>query len=393
MKKKTNQGGAVTDITNQDPSTIKVLTVGNNSEQVEASNQEDKMELARRDAYIDPKTRDLLRQLLQLGDKAEITPAYDPQEGFVYRMTNLDQKDAGANKLSIEFLGNLSALNLLEKKFFDTASGCPYCESTIMTMHTRCPRCKSHDILKTSLTEHIPCGNIDPKENYIENRCPKCGELLVNGKFRNMGRWYVCKACSERFENPEFDLVCHHCSKNFTLKDVQVLELPKFSLNLARKKEIRQNVASLEEIRVLLAELGFKIEIPGLVTGQKSGMQHRFSLIARKEVNRQPIVIALDHAISETEIQPQPLILYVYKISEVKVDIPIFIAIPKLNADAEKIAEGNHILLIEELNDQKEIAQRIKKEIEKLESQKNPSSRPDKEEKNSFFNKLKIKKV
>ena len=61
------------------------------------------------------------------------------------------------------------------------------------------------------------------------------------------------------------------------------------------------------------------------------------------------------------EIQPQPLILYVYKISEVKVDIPIFIAIPKLNADAEKIAEGNHIILIEELSDQQEVAQRIKK--------------------------------
>ena len=151
-----------------------------------------------------------------------------------------------SNKLSIEFLGNLSHLNLLEKKFFDTTSVCPYCESTTMTMHTRCPRCKSHDILKNSLTEHIPCGNIDPKENYIENRCPKCGEVLVNGKFRNMGRWYVCKACSERFENPEFDLVCHHCHKNFTLKDVQVFDLPKFSLNPARKrKEIRSNVASL----------------------------------------------------------------------------------------------------------------------------------------------------
>ena len=93
------------------------------------------------------------------------------------------------------------------------------------------------------------------------------------------------------------------------------------------------------------------------------------------------------------EIQPQPLILYVYKISEVKVDIPIFIAIPKLNADAEKIAEGNHIILIEELSDQQEVAQRIKKEIEKRENQKNSSVKPDKEQKSSFFGKLKMRQI
>ena len=99
MKKNKKQGSAVTDETTQDLPTIKVLTSGNNDEQVEVSNQEDKMELARRDAFIDPKTRDLLRQLLQLGDKAEITPVYDPQEGFVYRTNNLDLKDGGLQQI------------------------------------------------------------------------------------------------------------------------------------------------------------------------------------------------------------------------------------------------------------------------------------------------------
>ena len=140
--------------------------------------------------------------------------------------------------------------------------------------------------------------------------------------------------------------------------------MPKFSLNLERKKEIRQNVASLENIRDILGDLGFRVEIPGLAIGQKSGMQHHFSLLAKKDVNGQEIVIALDHAVSESEVQTSPLILYIYKTSELKVDIPIFIAMPKLNESAKKIALGHEIMLIEGATEEKGEMEKIKLEIE-----------------------------
>jgi pyridoxal biosynthesis lyase PdxS len=107
-------------------------------------------------------------------------------------------------------------------------------------------------------------------------------------------------------------------------------------------------------------DLGFNIEIPGLTIGLKSGMQHHFSLIAKKQVGEQEIVIALDHAVSESEVQTSPLILYIYKISEVKVDVPIFIAIPQLNETARKIAEGNEILLIEGSTSDQEVIENIR---------------------------------
>ena len=40
-----------------------------NKEAIKAIDLEDKIELERREAYIEPKTRDLLRKLLQGGDK------------------------------------------------------------------------------------------------------------------------------------------------------------------------------------------------------------------------------------------------------------------------------------------------------------------------------------
>ena len=326
---------------------------------------EEKIELERREAYIEPISRDLLRTILECSDKEEIIPKFVQSKGFVYQ--SLDNVLDGTEEkvLSKDLLENLARLDVLKKAFYDSVSVCPNCGSTTLTLHDRCPKCKSHNVQKTSLTEHIPCGHIDQRDKYVNDQCPKCGELLVEGQYRNMGRWYVCQECGERFENTESDIVCRSCSKIFTIKEAKVIDVPKYSLNLARKKEIRQNVASLENIQKLLVNLGFSVEIPGLVMGQKSGMQHHFSLIAKKMVDDQEKVIALDHAVSETEVSTSPLILYIYKTSEVKVDVPIFMAIPQLNETARKIAQGHNILLIEGSADEKEVMAKIKTEIEK----------------------------
>jgi ssDNA-binding Zn-finger/Zn-ribbon topoisomerase 1 len=374
-----------------------VKTFSNKSkETVKTIDLEDKIELQRREAYIEPKTRDLLRKLLQAGDRQEIIPVYTPGTGFVYPLNCGVTNESGSDRITIDCLEELADLEILNRTFFDSVSACPNCESTILTFHNRCPKCKSHNVVKTSLTEHIPCGYIDQKDKYIEGRCPKCGEILNEGQFRNMGRWYVCSECSERFENPEFDLVCRSCDNHFTVKEAHIAEIPKFSLNLVRKKEIRQNVASLEDIRALLTELGFDIAIPGLTIGQKSGMQHHFSLMAKKQFGGQEIVIALDHAVSESEVSTSPMILYIYKISEVKVDIPIFIAMPQLNETAKKIAQGHDILLIEGSTAEKEVIDEVRKQIQQRMNQKvgESTSKPNdkKSETGSFFNKFGIKK-
>ena len=362
MKKNTEQNKESQRV--PDPQSIIKTTPIDSKETIRSMDQEDKIELERREAYIDPKTRDLLRKLLQDGDKEEIIPIYSPKSGFIYPLTGTQLTESEVGNIPREHLENLAELNILQKEFYDSVSVCPTCQSTILTLHNRCPRCKSHNVEKTSLTEHIPCGYIDQRSKYVQDRCPKCGEPLLEGQYRNMGRWYVCKDCGERFENPEFDVVCHNCNKNFAVKEAQLMEIPKFSLNLARKKEIRQNVASLENIRDLLVELGFNVEIPGLAVGQKSGMQHHFSLIAKKQVGDQEILIALDHAVSESEVSSSPLILYIYKASEVTIDIPIFVAMPKLNETAKKIAQGHGILLIEGSTDEKDTIEKIRKDIE-----------------------------
>jgi ssDNA-binding Zn-finger/Zn-ribbon topoisomerase 1 len=381
---------------NENKTAVPVPISNKNKELITSIATEDKIELERKEAYIEPNTRDLLRRLLQCCEKHEIIPTYAPDSGFIYHISSPDTLENHSEKISKSFLENLARLDILDKNFFDSISSCPNCQSSIITLHYRCPKCKSHNIIRSSLTEHIPCGCIDQRNNYKDDMCPKCGEQLTEGQYKNMGRWYVCNQCAERFENPEFDAVCRSCNKNFPIKEATVLEVPKFKLNLRRMKEIRQNVASLENIRTLLSDLGFSIEMPGFAMGHKSGMQHHFSLIGKKIVNGNETIIALDHSVSESEVQASPLILYIYKTSEVKVDIPIFIAMPKLNETAKKIAEGHNILVIEGSTDQQDLMEYIKQQIQNridlnapVEQEPSPQQQ---QEKGSFLNKLRGKK-
>jgi predicted RNA-binding Zn-ribbon protein involved in translation (DUF1610 family) len=397
--KESQDHSQVSNKTEKDQNVANALTAKNTSSPQSLDN-EDKIELERREAYIEPKNREILRNLLLLGDSVEINPKYTSGYGYVYEIPDaLDNNELST--VSKDRLLNLARLDILNKSFYDSISACPNCDSIMLTFHNRCPKCKSHNVEKTGLIEHIPCGYINQKDKYKNNHCPKCGELLVEGQYRNMGRWYVCQECEDKFESPEFDLICHNCNKTFTIKDAHIREIPKFSVNLSRKKEIRQNVASLEDIRWLLTQLGFNVEIPGLTIGQKSGMQHHFSLLAKKTIKNQEIVVAIDHAVSESEVSTSPLILYIYKTSEVKVDIPIFIAMPKLNDTARQIAQGHKIILVEGSTEQQDIIECIKHEIEDRITQKTvseetkvqPQNQPEKEhEKGSFFKKLKGKK-
>ncbi len=212
-----------------------------------------------------------------------------------------------------------------------------------------------------------------------------------------MGRWYLCKSCNDKFENPELDVLCHNCDKSFSTKEAHILEVPKFTLNPSRIKEIRQNVASLEDIQRLLKKLNFGVKMSGLAIGEKSGINHHFSLIATKFIGQKEIMIALDHAVSETEVSQSPLILYIYKTSEIKVDIPIFVAMPKLSDTAKKIAQGHQILVVEGSTDNPETIKQIEQEIENrilkltMESKVEEEIAPKIQEKSSLFKKAKKK--
>jgi DNA-directed RNA polymerase subunit RPC12/RpoP len=329
---------------------------------------EEEIELKRREAYIERPAQKLLRNLLESGKKAEILPTYDPSSSFRYETVESVFDEGISPAKSEEFLERLCHLEILRKSFFDTVSACPVCGSTCTTLHYRCPGCTSRHIIKTGLTEHIPCGNIDERDKYVQGHrmptCPKCDTRLVEGEYRDMGLWYVCKECGEKFEHPDLDVTCRKCDNKFKVETGIIREISKYALNPDREQEIRQNVTSLESIYKLLTELDFSVEMPASVTGEKSGIQHKFSLIAKKKFGERENIVAVDHAVGDSEVGVSPLIVYIYKISEVRVDLPIFVAIPKLGETARRIAQGYNILVIEGIPKEKERLAMLNDEIQ-----------------------------
>jgi len=327
------------------------------------------IELKRREAYIERSTQKLVRNLLQGGKKAEIFPTYDPCSGFRYETVESVFDGSIPLEKAEAFLERLCHLEILEKTFFDTVSACPVCGSTFVTLHYSCPKCTSHCIFKTGLTEHIPCGNIDERDKYNQGywtpKCPKCGARLVEGQYRDMGLWYVCRECGERFEHPHLDLTCRSCGNQFTIETATVREISKYFLNPDKEQEIRQNVASLESIYRLLTELDFSVETSASVIGEKSGIQHNFSLLAKKKFGDRENIVAVDHAVGDVEVSAASLILFIYKISEVKVDLPIFVAIPKLSETAGRIAQGYNIMVIEGIPQEREHLDMLNDEIQR----------------------------
>jgi hypothetical protein len=112
-------------------------------------------------------------------------------------------------------------------------------------------------------------------------------------------------------------------------------------------------------------ELGFDVEMSASATGERSGIQHTFSLIARQGDEEQENAVVIDHAVEDTEVGASPLILFIYKISEIKVDLPIFIAIPRLSETGKRIAQGYNILVIEGIPKEREQLAQLHAEIEK----------------------------
>ena len=167
---------------------------------------EDQIQIERKEAYIERSTQNLLRNLLG-SENEEIIPTYDPTLGFIYKTIKKAFEEEISQEKATKFLERLTRLDILKKSFFDTVSTCPKCESTAMTLHYHCPKCKSHNLVKTSLTEHIPCGFIIEREKYVHGKCPRCKDLLIENQYRNMGRWYVCRECNEKFEHPQLEIM------------------------------------------------------------------------------------------------------------------------------------------------------------------------------------------
>jgi len=304
----------------------------------------------RAELYKDRNTQAFLSKFLS-GEIGELEPVYDPKLGYRYPVVEAIVGDAADVET---FLNRLCEAGILERRLYDKIIYCPKCGSANISVHYCCPYCKSFNIQKSSLIEHVKCGYMDVEENFLKGNkliCPKCHEELekVDVDYRRAGTWCTCRNCSKNFDIPVTAHFCRDCHANSTFEDAVIKDVYGYSL----KEEIREEAAVgwviIEPISEFLREDGFEVESRAFLKG-KSGANHMFDIVAYKgDVKRKVTVI--DLAISTEDAVPeQPVIALFAKIFDVSPDSAYLIAIPEMSENGKKMAGLYNIKVVEAKN-------------------------------------------
>jgi len=318
--------------------------------------------IERMELYRERNTQAFLSKFLS-GEISELEPVYDPKLGYRYPMVETILGDASEVE---PFLNRLFDAGILRRRLYDKVIYCPKCGSANISIHYRCPYCKSFDIQRSALIEHVKCGYMDVEENFKKgNRlvCPKCHEELkkLDVDYRKAGTWCTCKDCSKSFDIPLTAHFCRDCHTSFTFEEAMIKDVYAYSLNEEVKEEAALGWVIISPIREFLIENGFEVESPAFVKG-KSGANHMFDIAAYLKDAANKITVIDIATSTENAVSEQPVIALFAKVFDVSPESAYLIAIPKVTENGKKMAELYNIKVIEAKN-QKEAIKALKEKM------------------------------
>jgi hypothetical protein len=306
--------------------------------------------------YKDRNVQILLSKFLS-GELETLEPVYDPKTGYHYPVVEAIVGEASQVE---PFLNKLHAAGILEKKLYDKIIFCPKCGSADISVHYCCPFCKSFNIQKSSLIEHVKCGYMDLEENFLEGDkyvCPKCHEALkkIDVDYKKAGIWCICEDCSKSFDIPVPAHFCRSCHTNSTFEEALIKDVYSYTLTENVKAESFLNWFLVAAIREFLIKGGLTVESPALLKG-KSGANHSFDIMAYIGDDPQKMIVVDLATSTEDVVSEQPVIALFAKIFDVSPERAYLIAIPKLSENGKKMAELYKIRAIEAENQEEAIA-------------------------------------
>jgi transcription elongation factor Elf1 len=280
-----------------------------------------------------------------------LKPIYDPKHGFSYPMVD---DIVGDSSRTEEFLQKLFEGGVLERKLYDKIVYCPSCNSANISIHYTCPHCKSFDVKKSALIEHIKCGYIDTEDRfqkYGDLVCPRCNKELTNPDldYHKAGVWCTCNQCKKSFDIPVPSHFCRECHETFAFDDAIYKDVYSYTLTPEAAEEVNLGYALTVPIIEFLEGQGFEVESPGFLNG-KSGTRHMFDLTAVSAGKKHNTTV-IDFATSSDDVVSEQSVISMFaKIFDATPYKACLIAIPKMSENGKKLASLYKIQLVEAKN-------------------------------------------
>jgi transcription elongation factor Elf1 len=300
--------------------------------------------------YKDHKVQLLISKFVS-DELSTLNPIYDPKQGFRYPIVD---EILGGSSSTEEFLQKMFEGGVLERQLYDKIVYCPSCNSANLSIHYTCPHCKSFDVKKSSLIEHIKCGYIDTEDRfqkYGDLVCPRCNKELTKPDldYHRAGVWCTCNQCGKSFDIPVPAHFCRECHENFTFDEAIYKDVYSYSLTPEAAKEATLGCVLTVPIIEFLEDLGFEVESPGFLNG-KSGTRHMFDLTAVSAGKKKNTTV-IDFATSTDDILSEQSVIAMFaKIFDATPDRACLVAIPKMSENGRKLASLYKIDLVEAKN-------------------------------------------
>ena len=224
--------------------------------------------------YKDPEVETFMTSVLEKVES--VKPVFDLEQG--YRYPHVETAIKSDPDKTNAFLENLVQAEILDKHLHDMELRCPTCNSPNISVNYICPKCISSHIRKTILLEHNICGYIGTVINFGEPLlCPRCGQQIKEGEYRDAGSIYECASCNQQIETPFIDHGCRKCGSKFSFENA--LYQPKYAYSPTKltRVEMNQGIVYLGQVVSVFEEQGFIRESDTKIRGE-SGTEHVFDV-------------------------------------------------------------------------------------------------------------------
>lgn len=299
-------------------------------------------------ALFEPKVQLLANYLLST-TAAELTPTPDSENGVRY--LEAERITGDEPRVVAKWLEDLAAKGVLDKRFVSKLILCPKCGSMDVPINYCCPHCRSVEIDKKALFEHLACGIIDKEDNFKKNgqfACPRCGRSLgqLGITHKAVGTWFLCRTCLKPFDRPLSFHVCGKCRHFFVIEDAVLIDSFAYKLSKEAESQLKSGGIFLKPIKEVLESLGYDVVIGGTLHGA-SGADHRFDLIGSRTDGSRKETVAVDVVSSDGLVGDSAVATMFAKRYDANPDKPVLVVIPGINESGKKLAAMYRIAIVE----------------------------------------------